>query len=534
VARRADGTSAQQRRHGRSRERAATGATGGAHGRRTGAAALAVAGAALVLSGLAPAAGAQEPVPESTTTTSTTTTLPYDPNNFPNGEARASADTFELNVKQGNANIGMTYGRSLSNYMDITGSSEARALDLGVLPVLFGVEQCDGSAPVLNPATFPVVTRADSSEAGADASRRAEAFMPGTGTSDHGPSAGFQDATARPGPWAHATTESADADVFLVALRGGRTEVTTSLEDHVRTAHAVTTATELSVFGGLFTFENPKWEAIARSGRVSVAEGRFTFSSAKVLGIPRTPEDAMADLAGFKAGLEQLLAPLGVQFELPTVEVTGNRVIVRPMAFRIVDPPWGAQVIAPFLADLKPLRDSLIQQALDEDCKNETTVLLLDVILGVVSGSGSVEIEAGGVDVSTADTDFPSPQPMAPPAPPTTSAPLAAATTGTAEYDEYTAGTYTPGTAGTRGFTPSGELTDLGVDDTFEVPVEVADATDTREESLAVLPSAAGSRFEDSGAGSAAVAVGLIGLLGALGLTFGERFLSRRSSRRIP
>ena len=156
------------------------------------------------------------------------------PGRFINGEATASADTFGVTITQGNADLGFTFGRSIASYADVTGTAEARALDLGVLPTLFGVEQCDGSAPVLNPATFPPLTRADSTDAAAAGSRLAEAFMPGTGVAPAGPSAGFQDATATPQPSSAAVTDSADADLFLVTLNGGHTEVTTQLADDVR------------------------------------------------------------------------------------------------------------------------------------------------------------------------------------------------------------------------------------------------------------------------------------------------------------
>lgn len=360
--------------------------------------------------------------------------------------------------------------------------------------------------------------------------------MPGMGLDPAGPFAGYQDATAAPGPSSRAVTDSADADMFLVALTGGHTEVTTQLVDKVREAHAVVTADQLKVFGGLFTFDQPRWEAIARSGRYSTSEGRFTFTGATVLGLPRNADDAMADLTEFKRGLEQLLAPLGVQLDLPTIEVSDGRVRVTPMAFRIVDPPWGAQAIAPFLSNIQPLRESLVRQALDEDCKNETPILLLDVILGVIAGSGSVEIMAGGVEARTDDTVFPAPLPPA--APPQTLAARAVAAVPPSEgYDEYTPGDYSPGSAGTSnrstGFGVAYDDLDLDGTDGAVDP-EVAAATESRDDEFAAMPSAATSSFEDSDAGRAAVAVGLLALLGALGLTFGERLNSRRSSRRIP
>lgn len=458
------------------------------------AALLAAAAAALVLPAAAPApSGAQS-------------------DDFVNGEAEASADTFTLNIIQGNANIGFTYGRSIAGYRDRTASAEGRALDLGVLPTLFAVEQCDGSTPPMNPATLPPVTRVDSTEANAGRSRRVEVFVPGTDGGPHGPRAGFQDAMASPLPASRALTESVDTDVVLLALDGGRTEVTSRLEGRVRQAHAVVTADELRVFGGLFTFTEPRWEALARSGDVEEARGSFTFESATVLGVPRSHEEALRDFGEFERGLEQLLRPFGVQLDLPTVEVEDGKVEVTPMAFRVVDPPFGKQVLAPFFGSIQPYREAAARQAVAEDCKVALSITLLDVVLGVLAGSGSVEVLAGGAQAFTADTDFsappleplpvldalppppmPAPPELPPPPPPVAPVEVAPATT-------------TPPDDG----------------------AEVAAATATRPVRAAVPT----SRFEDGEAGAAAVAVGLGGLVGALALAGGDRLLGRRRARR--
>ena len=76
------------------------------------------------------------------------------------------------------------------------------------------------------------------------------------------------------------------------------------------------------------------------------------------------------------------------------------------MSFKLVDPPFGSQLIAPFFQSIQPLREAYNKAQLDEDCKNETSLLLMDVLLGVVSGSGSVEFMAGGTEAWTDDTDF--------------------------------------------------------------------------------------------------------------------------------
>ncbi len=454
-----------------------------------------------------------------------------------NGEAAATADTFLVNIKQGNANIGITYGRSMAGYRDITGNAEARAIDLGVLPTLMGGEQCDGSAPILNPATLPPNTRVDSLVADSNTSRRVEAFNPGFGAEGPGGSAGFQDAVATKMPSSTALTETPPTDLFMLAVEGATTRTYTALEGKVRTAHAVVTADRLRVFGGLFTFDEPRWEATAKSGAETTARGNFTFESATVLGMPRPYAQVMTEFAEFEQWLEQLLAPLGVQLNLPRVEAADGRVKVTPMEFLVTDMPWGAQVVAPFLGQLQPLKEALTQQLLEEDCKNETALLLLDVVLGILAGSGSIEITAGGVEAWTADTDFSSPplEPM-----PTDSELVPAP-------EPVVATEVLPDTSFSTdlgfddlGFDDLGfddDFSDLGIDTTADLGIDTT-TTDTTiaddTEEIAAAPASAGTRFEDSTAGRAAIAVGVAGLLGAIGLSFGERLMSRRTSRRIP
>lgn len=448
---------------------------------------------------------------------------------FNNGDAQATADAFSLNIKAANATIGFTYGRSVAEYRDRTGSSEGRALDLGALPTLFGGEQCDGSAPLLNPATLPPLTRADSAVAGSEASRRLQVFQPGLNGGPGGAPAGYQDATATPLPSSLAATESVPVDVFLLAMDGARTEVRTKLENQVREATAVVTADELRVFGGLFTFREPRWEAVARSGAATTSQGTFTFRSATVLGIPRSPTDVLSDLAGFKTGLEQLLAPFGVVLDLPRVEVLDDGVRVTPMGFRVVDPPFGTDVLIPFLGAVDPLVQALRQQAVETDCKNQTVLTVVDVLLGVLGGSGSIEILAGGVQATTHDVDYTVPAFPEP----------------TVEATETLPPDTTPAYAEPLPFTDAGTfepLSDLGtelpLDTGFEDlsvdgEVPAVEAAEGEEREVVALP-AASSRWEDGAAGAAGVAVGALALLGAVGLSVGDRVVGSRRRRSIP
>lgn len=445
---------------------------------------------------------------------------------FHTGDAQASADTFSLNLKAANATIGFTYGRALASYQDRTGTSEGRALDLGALPALFAMEQCDGSPGILSYDTLPKLTRADSSEADANASRRIQVFVPGVDGGPVGDPVGFQDAKATPMPSSWASTESVPADIGLIAVDGGKTEVTSKLDGQLREAHAVSTATQVRVVGGLFTFNDVRWEATAQSGSRTTATGSFTFGSATVLGIPRSPADALADFEGFKYGLEQLLAPLGVVLELPKVEVRDDGVKVTPMGFRIANPPLGSDVIMPFLGQIDDQVKQWREDLLKQDCKNANVLTVVDILLGVFGGSGTVEALVGGVDVSTHDTDYsippiaPLPEPVAAPADTVPVDTIA----DTGSFDEM-------------------PLSDSGSFDSMETmdlstPLGTAEIAAAPKAKVAgeqaTLPAASLNRYEDGSAGKAGIAVGVLALLGALALSMGDRMVGRRSKRTIP
>lgn len=359
--------------------------------------------------------------------------------------------------------------------------------------------------------------------------------MPGFGSDGPGESVGFQDATATTGPTSRGITETPTGDLFVLALTNGRTETSASLVDGTRSAHAVTTADELRIFGGLFTFTKPRWEAVTRSGAVTVDHARFSFESATVLGIPRTYAEAMTDLAEFERGLEELLRPFGVQFDLPTVEQSDGRSRVTPMSFRIENMPLGAEVVAPLLGQVRPFREQLERELLAEDCKNESSLLLLDVLLGVLAGSGSVEVHAGGASAFTAATDFSappldllSPESLVPAAPMAVdAAPL------DTSFD--TGGDLVMGTATDFAVPELGDLTTPVADSSIPlstVAPRVSSTTQAGREEYAAAPAATATQRSGT-AGALAVGVGVVGLAAALALSGGDRLIGRRTRKVI-
>lgn len=471
------------------------------------------------------------------------TIAPYDPDNFHNGEAMATGQAFRFNITQGNANVGYSYGSVMALYRDVTGKADSRALDLGVIPTLFGVEQCDGSPPLLNPDTFPPLTLADSTDPDSNVPKPADAFMPAFGADPHGEKVGTQIATATAQPSSRAETASEVADLALLAIDGAKSVATTSLKDDVREAHAVVTADSLRIMNDWFIFLDPVWEATAQSGRVNNVTGSFTFREAWVFGFPRTQEEALWDLANFKAGLEDMLGSLGATLELPKVIVEDNKVEVTPMSFKFVDMPLGTDVIQPFLRDLEPYLKQFRDEELERDCKNETNLMTADLLLGILGGSGTIEMHTGGVEAWTDDTDFTVPDDAFNREPETTTEgtpaipPVPAEPAETYEYDVE--GEYVPGTEGydygdyDDGYETEGD-SDYVDDPIPEVLGKTATPDEQPEPTTEQAQMVGRDELVESKAGTAAVAVGLAGLLGALGLTFGEHIRERRTRRRIP
>ncbi len=453
---------------------------------------------------------------------------------FVRGGANAQADTLGLNIVSGGATIGLTMGRSLARYRDRTASSEGRALDLGAMSVLFGdLSRCDEQIPILPKESLPPITAADSTDPASPNPRRTEAFFPGL----HGvPSvlpAGFQDATATTQPASRATTETPYQDISFFSLTNARTETTAQLDGERREARAVVTADELTLMNGMFRFVKPRWDAVSTSGATESQLGSFTFEAASVWGIARTRDQMLADVANFGTGLSSLLGGLGVRIDLPQVVVEGRRVRVTPMAFRITDPPLGAAALMPFFNNIQPLYDMMAENLKKEDCNNAVPLQLVDVVLQVLKGSGSITIPVGGVEVTTDDryfaplqlppSDGGAPDDVVEPVPTLPEVPAVVRST---PSSSRSVSSYVP---------PPDTTPPVEVESDVTVPPEEPTGDDEVAGGIDVPmpPAAISSRFEDGKKGGTATVVGICALLAVLGLAGADRWAMRRNQRRI-
>ena len=450
---------------------------------------------------------------------------------FVAGAGYASADSIGFGLVYGGSPISFTVGRSIARYRNSTGTSEARAIDLGAFPQLFGPLPTCEKPPILPASSLPPVTAANSFDADSAQSRRTEAFFPGLGGEPSTVSAGFQDATATATPSSHAITETPMQNAGIFTLMGAHTDVTTQLVGQTRSAHAVMTADTLDVLNGLIVFVHPKWEATATSGAATNNAGAFTYDWAYVRGVIKLPAQADADLAWFSDWLAQTFYGLGVHLDTPKVIIEGNRVKVTPLALRLTDPPVGAEAIKPLLAALLPDRKGTFDQLIAQDCSNATPLQLFDVIFQVLSGAGSIIMPVGGVEASTDDTYYPPadsfaanvlpPDPSVSVAPPVTLPPVT---------------TTTPIRRLASPVVPTaGDLPGVVEGTTVTAPTTVAPSAAPPKRIDSPLPIASiPSRFTAGHRGGTAAVLGGLALLGVVILVLADRAAIRRSARRIP
>lgn len=336
-----------------------------------------------------------------------------EPAGFIPGEATAAANTVVLGLSPGGGKpIDVSLGVSLARFQNRTATAEGAALKLGLLEIFFGPSsQCGERPPIIPAEQLPPVTTNDSRR-NQPMAAPVDVRSPGDETGLGGV-IGTQIANAAAEPQtSSAATTTISQDFGVLALDGGSTQVSTRLQGGVREAVAVTTGRQLRVLGGMAVINNPRWEAVARSGGTETSEGRFTFTSASLLGFERPVEQFGNDFTGFAEGLRNLLSGLGVFLEFPSVTVEEGRVTVSPLVLGLTNPPIGLDVIQPLLGAFAEEKKASDAEMIAEDCNNQARLQVLDLVLGVLSGSGAVTLSLGGASAFTAATEFPEPAPL--------------------------------------------------------------------------------------------------------------------------
>lgn len=317
---------------------------------------------------------------------------------FAPGTGSAIALVYRVNPLFGNLSFGITVGESVAGHQNTAAQAQSKAINLGVIGVTLAGEGCEGADPSLPAEQQPQPVIVGSDDPGAAQGK----------TADLG-GAIKMSARATKQPFAEAITTVAPlGDASGVAIGNGTSTASSGvLKAGIRQAHALTTISEVSLFGGVVTLKGLRWEAIQETGATTTNTGTFSLGSINVAGTPiPLPDDALSQLKSLK----DVLGALGVAITAPSSRVEKGIVFVDPMKIGIIPSAARDNLISAVLGGLQGARESFTEALASIGCGHDpdilgnngkTAITLTDLALASISGAGALTLELGGVQATT-------------------------------------------------------------------------------------------------------------------------------------
>jgi hypothetical protein len=313
------------------------------------------------------------------------------------GRGQAIARAYKVNPKAAGLSLGISLGLSLAGHQNTASTAESRAVDLGIIGTLMAAEGCDGGDPTLPAESQPQPLSVSSRDEGAAEGKTAEEDTP--------PGVGTKRALARQDPYAEAETTILPFEIpGALAVSGGRSLTSSGVVEGVRQALAVAEIGRISFAGGAVELGGLQWVARHRTGGEELVEGSYSIGSAAIAGTPIPTEGR--DPAAVLEQVNTALAPLGLVVTPPTARSASGIQFVDPISIGIVPSPERDGITSSLLGPAQPVREQLFQAIIDQDCSNDTYITVADVVLGALTGAGSLTLELGGVQASTSDIAF--------------------------------------------------------------------------------------------------------------------------------
>lgn len=329
---------------------------------------------------------------------------------FSNGIAKATAIVTRVAPGVGSLELALANGIAVSELKNKLAQAQAQSLDLGLVGTALTAGTCRN--PTITPDQLPQPTRVDNRHGDAEA------------TTDEFPIAdsvlggGRESAWATTVPLAGAVATSAASFGPVVTVRGGQARATTEVVDGAaRQAHATVDAS-LEI-AGVIDLGGLRWDAIHRTGRDPRADASFDVGTAKLLGVP-LPLESLADL---ETTINEVLAATGISVQFPTIQrftKPADLVRVTPMRIVLKDSPVGKTALSPVLDLTREQRGEMFDTLAAAICDAAGVLLVGDISVSIVGGTGFLAVEVGGAEATTGDLVLENPfgDPIAPPASP--------------------------------------------------------------------------------------------------------------------
>jgi hypothetical protein len=319
---------------------------------------------------------------------------------FSNGTAKATAVVARVAPGVGSLELGISSGVAVAEVKNTIAQAQAEALDLGLIGSTLTAETCTGNV-ILNAEDLPQALRVDSR--GGDVSMTEEE-TPVEGSPVGG---GKKHVEATTDPAARAVSTVIGTLGPLLTFDGGRAESSTRvLPGEAREAHAAV-AVNLDI-GGLVQLSGLRWDAFHRTGKDPRADASFDLGTASLLGAPIPLES----LAAAEEAINQVLGWSGITISFPKVQrftEPADVVRITPLRILLKDSPVGAEVLGPVLNLSRAQREQLFDQIAAAYCSAAGALLVGDIGLSVVSGTGFLAVEIGGAEATTGELVLESP-----------------------------------------------------------------------------------------------------------------------------
>lgn len=321
------------------------------------------------------------------------------------GTATGIAQAFALAPRTGGFAYTVTGGSSIADYRGTLAQAESQSLNMGLIGTSLTAQQCDGSAPTVQPDQLPQPLIAESDKG--NSSKSADQI----GISQSGVLAvgGHETVSVTTLP---SSTASFDGNNLTIPGVVQATGMTTSaaaklVPGKARTATADAAVGRLSLLGGVVVLDHLHWTADQRSGAGSYARGAFTAGDVIVNG---KAQSGSADaLATVFAAVNAVLAPSGLHVSLPVTKKTANGISISPLSIGIDDSTLGGTVVNPVLTASQPVQEQIQKILYGFSCKFGTAFTVEDIGLSAIDGTGGADLVFGGVSASSDGTTYANP-----------------------------------------------------------------------------------------------------------------------------
>jgi len=317
---------------------------------------------------------------------------------FVQGTAAGVAQALQIAPRTGGFAYTMSMGNAIAQYRGTLAQAESQLLDLGLIGTSLTSEQCDGSKPTVNNDQLPQPLIVESDRGNQSKTHDY------AGSSQGGllAAGGHESVTATTVPAATASFQGGALGVPGVFEVDGMSATSGArlIAGQARIATADATVGQLSLLGGAVVLHNMHWAAAVRTGSHPSSSGTFTIGDATLAGhaVPVTPGGADAVLAA----VNKALATTGLHLTVPTpTKRSDGTLLIPPMSLGIDDSKAGATLIDPVTTASQPIQQRIAQTLLSLNCKFGTPLLLKDIGLGTIDGTGGFDLKFGGVSAGT-------------------------------------------------------------------------------------------------------------------------------------